>query len=62
VLSVPAAAATHDSYRTIEAPDDFVFEHTGTTDSFTGALTRKSDGFTIYLDIGKMAGTHEDSR
>ena len=43
---------------TITASDEFVFKHTGTADSFAGKLTRKSDGFTVYFDIGKMAGTH----
>src|SRR5437868_13339322 len=54
-----AIAATHDvGYGSFEAPDDFVFKHTGTLDSFRGTLTRKSDGFTISFDIGLMAGTH----
>jgi hypothetical protein len=54
-----AIAAIHDvRYGTFEAPDDFVFKHTGTIDSFRGTLTRKSDGFTISFDIGLMAGVH----
>ena len=54
-----AGAASYDvRYGSFEAPDDFVFKHTGTLDSFRGTLTRKSDGFTISFDIGLMAGTH----
>jgi hypothetical protein len=57
-LATPAVAKTHDvRYGTFEAPDDFTFTHTGTLDSFMGKLTRKSDGFTIHFDIGRMAGT-----
>jgi len=44
-------------YGSFDAPDDFIFKHTGTIDSFRGTLTRKSDGFTISFDIGLMAGT-----
>ncbi len=43
---------------TIEVPEDFVFTHTGTKDSFMGTLARKSDGFTIHFDVGGMAGVH----
>jgi hypothetical protein len=51
-------AATYDvEYGSFEAPEDFIFKHTGTLDSFRGTLTRKSDGFTISFDIGDMAGT-----
>ena len=54
-----AGAASYDvRYGSFEAPDDFVFKHTGTLDSFRGTLTRKSDGFTISFDIGLMAGAH----
>jgi len=54
-----AKAASYDvRYGSFEAPDDFIFKHTGTLDSFRGTLTRKSDGFTISFDIGLMAGTH----
>jgi hypothetical protein len=56
-LVCPAIAATYDvGYGTITASE--IFKHAGTTDSFMGTLTRKSDGFTISFDIGKMAGTH----
>ncbi len=56
-LAFPAIAATYDvRYGTITAPDDFVFKHTGTIDSYKGTLIRKSDGFTIHFDIGLMAG------
>ena len=59
VLACPLVAEIHDvRYGTITAPEDFAFKHTGTLDSFMGTLTRKSDGFTINFDIGKMAGTH----
>ena len=58
-LAFPAIAATYDvGYGTITASEDFVFKHTGTTDSFMGTLTHKTDGFAISFDIGKMAGTH----
>ncbi len=58
-VAFPAVAATYDvGYGTITASEDFVFKHTGTADSFMGTLTRKSDGFTITFDVGKMAGTH----
>ena len=58
-LGIPAIATTYDvGYGTIEASEDFTFTHTGTTDSFMGTLTRKTDGFTITFDVGKMAGTH----
>ena len=58
-LAFPAIAATYDvGYGTITASEDFVFKHTGTADSFMGTLTRKTDGFTITFDVGKMAGTH----
>ncbi len=51
-------AGTYDvGSGTFTASDEFVFKHTGTKDSFAGTLTRKSDGFTLYFDIGKMAGT-----
>lgn len=54
-----ARAASYDvGYGSFDAPDDFTFKHTGTIDSFRGTLTRKSDGFTIWFDIGHMAGTH----
>jgi hypothetical protein len=52
-------AATYDvGCGTFEAPDDCAFKHTGTLDSFMGTLTRMSDGFTIFFDIGQMAGIH----
>ncbi len=52
-----AAAETYDlHFGTIEAPEDFVFKHTGTMDSFMGTLTRKSDGFVITFDVGEMSG------
>jgi hypothetical protein len=55
-LVIPAFAKTHDvRYGTFEAPDDFTFTHTGTLDSFRGKLTRQSDGFMIFFDIGAMA-------
>lgn len=58
-LVLPVRAATHDvSYGSFEAPDDFTFKRTGTIDSFSGTLTRNSDGFTISFDIGGMSGTH----
>jgi len=63
--AVPAIAATYDvGHGTITAPEDFVFKHTGTKDSFMGTLTRKSDGFVITFDIGMMAGTrmHEGKK
>jgi hypothetical protein len=54
-----ARPASYDvEYGSFAAPDDFIFKHTGTIDSFKGTLTRKSDGFTISFDIGDMAGTH----
>ena len=43
---------------TIEVPEDFIFAHTGTKDSFMGTVTRKSDGFSIHFDVGGMAGVH----
>ena len=43
---------------TFEAPEGFVFKHTGTKDSFMGTLTRRADGFTITFDVGWMAGVH----
>ena len=52
-----ARPASYDvGYGSFDAPDDFIFKHTGTLDSFRGTLTRKSDGFTISFDIGLMAG------
>jgi hypothetical protein len=59
VIASPAFAETRDVfYGTIEVPDDFVFQHTGTLDSFMGTLTRQSDGFTILFDLGGMPGVH----
>ena len=56
-----ARPASYDvGYGSFDAPDDFIFKHTGTLDSFRGTLTRKSDGFTISFDIGLMAGIHID--
>jgi hypothetical protein len=58
-LAFPATAGTYDiRHGTITAPDDFVFKHTGTIDSYKGTLTRESDGFTIHFDIGLMAGAY----
>jgi len=58
-LAGAAVAGTCDvRLGTIEVPEDFVFAHTGTKDSFMGTLTRKSDGFTIHFDVGGMAGMH----
>jgi hypothetical protein len=59
-LAHTGLAETHllGDYGTVEAPDDFIFKHTGTKDSFMGTLTRKADGFTITFDVGFMAGTH----
>lgn len=58
-IAKPVSAKPLDvGYGTLEIPDDFDFTKTGTKDSFRGTLTRKSDGFTLYLDIGGMAGTH----
>ena len=58
-FTIPVSAETCDvNYGTFEASEDFVFKHTGTIDSFRGTLVRKTDGFTITFDVGKMAGTH----
>ena len=58
-FTIPAKAETYDvNYGTFEASEDFVFKHTGTIDFFRGARVRKTDGFTITFDVGKMAGTH----
>ncbi len=55
----PSIGDTHDvSYGTIETPSDFSFKRTGTIDSFRGTLTRDSDSFEIFFDIGSMAGAH----
>lgn len=57
--ALAAHAATHDvGYGTFEAPDGFALSGGHGTDSWMGSLTRASDGFTIMLDIGTMAGTH----
>jgi hypothetical protein len=45
------------SYGTLRAPEEYELR-AGGTDSFMGTLIRKSDGFTIHFDIGKMAGIH----
>ena len=56
-----AQSTTYDvEYGSFDAPDEFIFTHTGTLDSFRGTLVRKSDSFTISFDIGLMAGTHVD--
>lgn len=57
--ALAANAATHDAgYGTFEVPAGFTVSGGHATDSYMGALTRASDGFTIMFDIGTMAGTH----
>ncbi len=63
LLAHTTFASTYDvHYGTFEATEDFIFKHTGTTDSFMGTLTRKTDGFRIMFDVGFMAGVRMSDR